>query len=325
MTKLRIYIVISTFLPAVGGAEKQAFAQAASLRKRGYDATIVTFRHEASWPQCEMIEGVPVIRVAGRVLIDRWKLPRLIQKLAYLMALLIMGWSLWRDRSRYDVLHVYQLSVLAMPSALVCRLIGKPMIIAIRSAGSGGVTKYHNQAMLLAGALDPTAAWLQVDGRLQATGRVYVGSDLEMLARMGRPVLRLARFLLQSAHAVMVVLSSRMKKSLAEYNFDLPDVQLIPSGVDTRRFQLVNANTSSTKRDQVVVCVSGLRYEKGIDVLLQAWYLVHKQAPQARLIIVGGGSLQNQLERWLKRSILQIASNLLVYRTIFQLNCTGAV
>src|SRR5579884_3138870 len=175
----RIYIAISTFLPAVGGAEKQAFAQAASLRKRGYEATIVTFRHEAAWPQHEVIEGVPVIRVAGKVLIGRWKLPRLMQKLAYLIAMLIMGWSLWRERRRYDVLHVYQLSALAIPTALVCRLTGKPMIIAVRSAGSGGVAKYSNQVRLLAGPLDPTASWLQVDGRLQASGKVYVASDLE--------------------------------------------------------------------------------------------------------------------------------------------------
>ncbi|MDQ6659502.1 MAG: glycosyltransferase, partial [Chloroflexota bacterium] len=48
------------------------------------------------------------------------------------------------------------------------------------------------------------------------------------------------------------------------------------------------------------VCVSGLRYEKGIDVLLQAWHQVHKQAPQARLIIVGKGGLQTQLEHMAK-------------------------
>ena len=296
ITRPRIYIVISTFLPAVGGAEKQAFAQAHSLRKRGYEASIITFRHEALWPQHEVIEDVPVIRVAGRVLIDRWKRPRLIQKLAYLMALLVMGWSLWKERNNYDVLHVYQLSLLTLPITLLCRFTGKPMIIALRSAGSSGATEYHNQLTLLAGPLDPTSPWLQVDGRLQASGRVYAASDLETLARIGRPLLRLMRFLLRGAHAIIVVLSTRMKKSLAEYGFDLPGTQLIPSGVDTTRFQPTAANTSSAERGQVVVCVSGLRYEKGIDVLLQAWHLVHKQAPQARLIIVGGGSLQKQLE-----------------------------
>jgi len=296
MTRSRIYIAITTFLPAVGGAEKQAFAQAHNLRKRGYETTIITFRHQSAWPKSEVMEGVPVIRVAGKMLIDRWKLPRLMQKLAYLVAMLVMAWSLWRDRRRYDVLHVYQLTFLAVLIALVCRLTGKPLIIAVRSAGSGGVTKFQNQATLLAGPLDPTAPWLQVDGRLQINGRVYVASDLEMLARMGKPVLQLTRFLLQRAHAVIVVLSSRMKKSLAEYHFDLPDIQLIPNGVDVARFQPASAGTSLDERAQVVVCITGLRYEKGIDVLLQAWHLVHKQAPQARLIIVGRGSLQNQLE-----------------------------
>ena len=162
MTRSRIYIAITTFLPAVGGAEKQAFAQAHNLRKRGYETTIITFRHQSAWPKSEVMEGVPVIRVAGKMLIDRWKLPRLMQKLAYLVAMLVMAWSLWRDRRRYDVLHVYQLTFLAVLIALVCRLTGKPLIIAVRSAGSGGVTKFQNQATLLAGPLDPTAPWLSL-------------------------------------------------------------------------------------------------------------------------------------------------------------------
>src|SRR5207244_3756077 len=95
---------------------------------------------------------------------------------------------------------------------------------------------------------------------------------------------------------VVVVLSSRMEKWLVEQDFTLPDVELIPNGVDLTRFTLAREDTSIGEREQVVVCVSKLRYEKGIDVLLQAWQLVHQQAPQARLIIVGSGYLQAQLE-----------------------------
>src|SRR5437763_13986363 len=105
MNSPRIYSVIATFLPAIGGAEKQAFAQAFNLWQRGYETTIITFRHQKIWPQREVIEGVPVIRVAGMLLRDRSKLPRLLQKLAYLTAILVMGWELWRHQSRYDVLH----------------------------------------------------------------------------------------------------------------------------------------------------------------------------------------------------------------------------
>src|SRR5713226_3027291 len=222
MSSPRIYIVIATFLPSVGGAEKQAFAQGRSLRERGYETTVVTFRHNRTWPQRELIEGVPVIRVAGTILGGREKLPRLLQKLSYLLAMLVMGWTLWRQRQHYDVLHVYQLSLLTLPAALLCRLAGKPMLVAVRSAGSSSSTSSHDKASLLAGPLDATSPWLQVDERLQANkGRVKVGSDLEMLARMGKPVVRFLSSLLRSNHAVVILLSSRMESSLAEHGFHL--------------------------------------------------------------------------------------------------------
>ncbi len=307
MPNPRIYIVTATFLPSVGGAEKQAFAQSRSLRERGYETTIVTFRRKRTWPRHELIEGVPVIRVAGMLLEGREKLPRPLQKLAYLLAMLVMGWTLWRQRQRYDILHVYKLGLLTLPAALVCRLTGKRMLVAVRSADSAKATSSHNKTSLLAGPLDATAPWLQVDEALQATGLVKSSSDLEVLAGMGKPVVRFLSSLLHNTHAIVVVLSSRMKNSLAEHGFNLPDVQLIPNGADIIRFKPGDLDSSSDGREQVVVCVSGLRYEKGIDVLLQAWHLVHQQAPQARLIIVGGGGLQFQLESMAKA--LGIASS----------------
>src|SRR6266851_7195075 len=292
MSNPRIYIVTATFLPSVGGAEKQAFAQGRSMHERGYETNVVTFRRKKSWPKREVMEGVPVIRVAGTILSGREKLPRPLQKLAYLVAMLVMGWTLWRHRQRYDILHVYTLSLLTLPAALVCRLTGRRMLVAVRSADSGSSTSSHNKASLLAGPLDATTPWLQVDERLQANnGRVKVGSDLEMLARMGKPVVRFLSSLLRSNHAVVILLSSRMESSLAEHGFHLPDMQLIPNGVDITRFNSTHGANAIDGREQVAVCVSKLRYEKGIDVLLQAWCLVHQQAPQARLIIVGDGGL----------------------------------
>ncbi len=87
-----------------------------------------------------------------------------------------------------------------------------------------------------------------------------------------------------------------MKGYLATHDFHLPGVQLIPNGVDITRFNPIHATTPIDERAYVVVCISKLRYEKGIDVLLQAWQMVHEQAPQAQLIIVGSGYLQTQLE-----------------------------
>ncbi len=293
MSNPRIYIAISNFLPLVGGAEKQALAQGRSLRERGYEATIITLRHDRKWPQHEVIEGVPVIRVAGMLLGGRERLPGLLRKLLYLMALLVMGWTLWQHRRHYDILHVYQLKLLALPTALVCYLTNKPIIIAVRSAGPGGATSSRAKASLIAGPLDATASWLQVDGRISRDG------DLSGLERLGRPAVRFTHFLLQSIHAVVVVLSPRTGDHLTAHEFDMPDIRLIPNGVDSAYFHPVPTSTSPSDRPRVVVCVSILRYEKGIDVLLQAWRLVQEQlaqSSQAQLVIVGDGPLQEQLE-----------------------------
>jgi len=291
LSKPRIYIAIATFFPWVGGAEKQALAQARSLRERGYAVTIITFRHDKAWLPNEVIEGVPVMRVAGRLLGDRKKLPGLLQQLFYLMALVVMGWVLWQHHRSYDVLHVYQLNLLALPTALACRFTGKPMIIAIRSVGPSREASLHNEHSLIAGPLDATAPWLQVDGTTRFNG------DLEDLERLGKLAVRFTRSLLDRRQTVVVILSSRMKSYLAAHNFHVSNIQLIPNGVDITRFNPDTADTPMAERAQVVVCVSRLSHEKGIDVLLQAWYLVHRQLPQAKSIIVGNGPLQPQLER----------------------------
>lgn len=293
MNNPRIYLVIDTFHPYVGGAEKQALTQGQGLRERGYQVTIVTFHYDKTWLKHEAIEGVPVIRVAGRLLGSRKRLPRVLQKLLYLLAMEVMAWTLWWHRKHYDILHVYQLSLLALPTALVCRLTGKPMIVALRSAGTGGVTKSLNRAMHIAGPQNTNMQPMQVNGQS------WVDTDLEGLERFGKPVARFTCSLLHRIHAVVVILSSRMKGHLAAHGFQRLDTQLIPNAVNTTRFHPVPSDNFLDERMGVVICVSQLRYEKGIDVLLQAWYLVQEQLPQhqqARLIIVGNGPIQTQLE-----------------------------
>lgn len=290
----RVYIAIETFHPIPGGAETQALAQGRILRERGYVTTIITLRFDRAWLPREVMEGVPVVRVAGTLLGGREKLPRLFQKLLYLLAILVLGWTLWQHRQRYDLLYVYQIGLLALPAALVSRLANKPMVISLRSTGSGKAASSRSKAALVAGPLDATAPWLQVNGKTR------VGGDLAALERVGKPVKRFAHALLNRAHAVVVILSSSMKGYLSAHDFILPDIQLIPNGVDIIRFNPIDADTFIGERSQIVICISRLNYEKGIDVLLQAWRLVHEQIVQARLIIVGNGDIQIQLEHMAK-------------------------
>ena len=295
MSKPRIYIAISTFHPLVGGAEKQALLQGRGLRERGYEATVITFRHSKDWPKREVVAGTPTIRTAGLVLGRRERLPRLLQKMLYIVAMFAMGWVLWRHRHRYDILHVYQLTLLTLPAAFVCRLAGKALIVSIRCADAGSSSSIHSdKASLIAGPLDPTTPWLEV------TGLNRTGGDIESLAHLGKPVVRLTHALLLHTHSVVTLLSSRSKHDLVAHDFEFPTIQLIPNGVDITRFYPRSVEDMPEERTRVVICVAQLRYQKGIDVLLQAWRLVQEkqgQAAPARLLIVGSGSLRKQLER----------------------------
>lgn len=288
--RLRIYIVIATFHPLIGGAESQAHIQGKSLRERGYEATIITFRHRKRWPKRDQVEGVPVVRIAGELLNGRSRYPRAIQQILYLCTLLVLGWTLWRSRHLYDVLHVYQLSSIALPTALVCRLTRKPMLISLRSTGQEKPrTGRSATASLLAGPLDSATSWLQVNDL------TWIDGDMESLIHMGKPVVWLTRSLLQNNRTQIIILSSRMKNYLLRKNFLLPNTRFIPNGVDLRIYYPLQPQQTDRTREHTVICVSRLRYEKGIDVLLQAWRLVQQQDPLARLIIVGGGPLWQQL------------------------------
>jgi glycosyltransferase involved in cell wall biosynthesis len=314
VSNLRVYIAIHNFLPQVGGAEKQALMHGSSLRARGFVTTILTLRHKKSWLAHEVIEGVPVIRVAGALLDDRDKLPDPLKKICYMTALLVMSWTLWQHRHRYDAIHLFHLGLEALPIALVCRFTGKPLIISVRNADAGQSARVPAGNQQPGGPLAASTARLRLDQHDRREG------DLAVLESLGKPVVRFTCSLLQHISAVVVVLSSRMHGYLAAHDFRLSHIQLIPNGVDTLRFHPLGAPATKEAAhtgspltsgasmhagrqqalvdgSQTIVCVSKLRYQKGIDILLQAWYLVHQQAPQARLIVVGDGPLHHQLEQ----------------------------
>ncbi|HEX4207417.1 MAG TPA: glycosyltransferase family 4 protein [Ktedonobacteraceae bacterium] len=291
MEKPRIYVAISTFFPYIGGAETQTLAQCQRLQEQGHQVRIVTFRHEATWKREEAIGGIATLRVAGPLLGRREHLPRSVQRLLYLLAMIVMGWTFWKQRHNFDVLQVCQCSLLVLPLGLVCLLAHKPMTIVFISAGADRASKTNAAAKLLAGPLDPEQPWLSVDGT------TWIDGDLYGVQSAGALVVALTQTLLKRIGAVMIVLSTRMQHYLQANGFALPGYELIPNGVDVTRFQPLQPITINDDRQQHVVCVSRLRYEKGIDILLQAWRIVHEGAPGARLIVVGDGPIQRQLER----------------------------
>jgi glycosyltransferase involved in cell wall biosynthesis len=203
----------------------------------------------------------------------------------------VMSWTLWKHRKKYDILQVCQLGELCLPLAVVCRLAHKPMMILLINSGSGDPRiKAKGPATLLAGPLDPNTPWLKVDGP------TWIDGDIYGLLSMTKFIVRIMYRLFKDVHAILVVLSTQMLHSLKENNLDLPGTRVIPNGVDIVRFQPLSSNLTNEEWAKTVVCVSKLRYEKGTDVLLQAWHLVQKEMPEARLVIVGSGPLEQQQE-----------------------------
>ncbi|GCE17402.1 glycosyltransferase family 4 protein [Dictyobacter kobayashii] len=289
--KPRICIAITTFYPYVGGAETQTLAQCQRLIESGYQAQVVTFRHKHTWPLTDTLKGVPVKRIAGSLLGKRDKLPRMVQRLLYFLAMFVMAATIWRERKNFDVLQVCQFSLLVLPLAVVCYFAKKPMTIIVISAGAEKPTKTNEAAKLLAGPLDPTLPWLQVDGK------TWIDGDLYGLKSAGKGVVSLTLNLLKHIHAVVIVLSRRSERYLKDNGFGELDTQLIPNGVDITRFHPAADTIITEQRANTVVCVSKARWEKGLDVLLQAWRIVQEQKPDARLVIVGSGPVQPQLEQ----------------------------
>lgn len=81
-----------------------------------------------------------------------------------------------------------------------------------------------------------------------------------------------------------------------------PPIRLLRNGVDLHTFRPDVDGTPIRRRhgfgdDPVVVCVGRLVRRKGQDALVAAWPRVRERVPDARLLIVGGGPLHDDLVR----------------------------
>ena len=59
------------FYPLVGGAQTQTLAQCKCLLEKGYEATVVTYCYDKNWLRREVLDGLPIIRVAATFMGNR--------------------------------------------------------------------------------------------------------------------------------------------------------------------------------------------------------------------------------------------------------------
>jgi teichuronic acid biosynthesis glycosyltransferase TuaC len=122
-----------------------------------------------------------------------------------------------------------------------------------------------------------------------------VNDDLEIPAKRSR-ILAAAR----SAAAVTAV-SQPLADRLEAAGVPGRKLHVIPNGVDTHRFAPRDRDASrhalGVADSPLVVCVSRLSHEKGVDVLVDAARVLLARVPTARLAVVGAGAEHAALEQ----------------------------
>lgn len=179
-------------------------------------------------------------------------------------------WSVFlyflRHRTEYDLIHVHVAHYEAFTAALAGKLLLKPTIC--KPTGTGAV------------------------GNTAAVRR----SPISILLPWGLKLVD--RF---------VSVSQMMSQELADLGIKAGQIVMIPNGVDTDWFR---SNSSDTKRsEQRPMCllfVGRLSYEKGPDLLIEAFRAVVARNPQAvRLVLLGEGKLRPVIEEQVRDHVLQ--------------------
>ena len=264
----QVGVVISSFLPLGGGAERQCLKLSTALNSTNNVAWVLTQHLSPDSPRSEMIDGILVKRVgvvAGwRRLASRFRgkqsrdsatsyeqalqrrgIGRLLYDLkqACIQSLLALETAafLWKQRGSISVLVCFFFSPLEAIVCSLARIWGIPVVV--RTANSGA---YLFQDLL--------GRWQQKE-LLRADRLVAISSDIRAeLQRLGAP-------------------DSRIR--VIANGVDLPSVQWDPE----------------LQHNVAAVCVANLSQQplKGLDILVAAWTLVVSARGPARLVICGRG------------------------------------
>ncbi len=314
--RLRICLLTYKFSPIVGGAEIQAEKQAHQLQALGHAVTIVTLRVDKRLKRREILDGLAVLRVGG---IYKSNGQLRTGKFGHLPIAIAMFLTLWHLRHSYDVIHAFQFSPLSAVAALIGKIIHKPVIINLQSAGPGEVehTKPGQEVMLMADTLTATD-FLKIDPSMYW---VVGGSDITRLPQVtlgGHAILNLLR----RSNAFYRVLSTRCLSYLILQGFRAEQIVRIPNGVDTEKFRPnTERGPASAKPVRNIICVARLDYPKGVDVLLHAWgRMMHapdewREQLKPRLSLVGEGIFRPQMERIVAELGIQDSIEFLGLRT----------
>ena len=174
-----------------------------------------------------------------------------VARLRNLSLLLSLGWTLWRMRRRYDVIQAHQALRTTAVATLVGKLLGKPVMIKVSSGGSSSEINEMRERR--------SSDWFSLFDPL-----------------LWRAIRWCDR---------IIAVSSEIKDELLKAGFPPEKVLDIPNGVPVAAATSGSMDLAVGGDTVRVVCASGLRPIKGVDVLLEAAHRVEG----VRFEILGDG------------------------------------
>jgi glycosyltransferase involved in cell wall biosynthesis len=195
----------------------------------------------------------------------------------YILSLFLF---LWRNRCRYDLIHIHKLSYPAFPGVIAGRLFRKKTLVKIANSGKYSDIRRMRENYLLFGQNKMLASTLRADRIIAVNQQI-----IEELQEAGVPPKRIV---------------------------------FIPNGVElnpSRRKTHYELNDPVT-----VVFAGRLHPQKALDVLLRAFQQVIAERPSLdwRLSIIGDGPLRLELEKLSNQ--LGIASNIRFWGPIYNVS-----
>ena len=127
---MRILMVIPSFKPLVGGAERQLEGLAENLVGDNVSVLVVT-RKLPDTSKHEHFNGFDILRLSA-----------VIPKLSFAFALLF---ALIKLQNKFDIIHCHTLNGPAIICTVVGRLINKPVILKVTRSGDGSQLQTYNR------------------------------------------------------------------------------------------------------------------------------------------------------------------------------------
>ncbi|MBF0216702.1 MAG: glycosyltransferase family 4 protein [Candidatus Omnitrophica bacterium] len=258
--KIRVCLIMSTYLPVWGGVQRQLARLAGYFPRDRFELVLLT-RSVPGAASCEFSDNMKIIRLF------------VTNRIKALDPLLFTAFSLWWlicNRSKFDVLHCFQIYSPAMIGVIARKILrDKKVLVKVTASCEFGEAREIK--------------------RLPLSGlRIRLLKEVDLFA----------------------VMSGKMADEIAELGIDRSKIKYIPNGVICPGESAFDAVVKEKRRailgikgDVVGIFTGRLSAEKNIDKLLFAWDKVREEREGAVLLILGeGGNYRNVEKELLKIS-----------------------